>query len=252
MSEIPSLYADLSVYYDRFCAEVDYAEQCAFANRAFGCFATSGGQTYLDLACGTGPHLLHMRDYSFELNGLDNSARMLEQAAVKVPDAHLVLADMAALDQHHAYDLVTCFLYSIHYSHPLSAMRTTLQQVWKALKPGGVFIFNAVDARGARHQHTVTTHLQAGDLSLQFSSGWHYSGTGEVLDLRLSITEESPGGRRCWQDQHRMTALSLPALEALLHATGFEVNLFEHDYSLMSAWEGQSFNAIVVARKPDC
>lgn len=67
MSEISNLYADLSVYYDRFCAEVDYAEQCAFANRAFGCFATSGGRDYLDLACGTGPHLLHMGgDYGFD------------------------------------------------------------------------------------------------------------------------------------------------------------------------------------------
>lgn len=68
MSEIPSLYADLSVYYDRFCAEVDYAEQCAFANRAFGCFAASGGRNYLDLACGTGPHLLHLGDDGFGHN----------------------------------------------------------------------------------------------------------------------------------------------------------------------------------------
>jgi len=252
MSEISNLYADLSVYYDRFCAEVDYAEQCAFANRAFGCFATSGGRDYLDLACGTGPHLLHMGDYGFELNGLDNSIRMLEQAAIKVPDAQLMLADMAALDQHHAYDLVTCFLYSIHYSHPVSVLRKTLQQVWKALKPGGVFIFNAVDARGACRQHTVTTHVQEGDVSLQFSSGWHYAGHGEVLDLRLSITEDSSSGRRRWQDQHRMTALSLHQLEALLRDIGFEVNVFEHDYSVMNVWGGESFNVIVVATRTDC
>lgn len=49
-----NLYADLASYYDQFCNEVDYTEQCEFAARAFDCFACSGGRDYLDLACGTG------------------------------------------------------------------------------------------------------------------------------------------------------------------------------------------------------
>lgn len=252
MPDIPSLYADLSGYYDQFCAEVDYAEQCNFANRAFECFSTSGGRDYLDLACGTGPHLLHMQNYGFVLNGLDNSAHMLGQASVKVPRAQLFLSDMAELDQHKAYDLVSCFLYSIHYCHPMARLDQTLQRVWQALKPGGVFIFNAVDAQGARQQHTVTTRVQEGEACLNFTSGWLYAGTGEVLDLTLSITRETSGGKQSWQDQHRMTALLLPQLQRMLSDIGFELTLFEHDYAAMHVWGGQSFNVIVVARKPDC
>ena len=109
-----NIYTDLSSYYDQFCAEVDYAQQCAFAERAFVLFATSGARNYLDLACGTGRHLQLMLAYGFVQNGLDNSAFMLAKAAERCPAAQLLLCDLAAFEQVEAFDLVTCFLYSIH------------------------------------------------------------------------------------------------------------------------------------------
>lgn len=251
MSSIANLYADLSGYYDQFCAEIDYAEQCAFTRRVFATFAGSGGRDYLDLACGTGAHLLHMEPHDFTLTGLDNAADMLTQAATKVPSATLLLADMASLDRSEAFDLITCFLYSIHYNHPTSALEETLARAWQALKPGGVFIFNAVDAAGVRHNHQVSTTLQDGDATLRFESGWQYSGAGEILELHLSITRESALGIQRWEDQHRMTAIPFDRLLARLSALGFEVTVLEHDYSTMRAWDEKSFNIIVVATKPD-
>jgi SAM-dependent methyltransferase len=249
MQTTGNLYTDLSGWYDQFCLQVDYAEQCAFANRVFSTFSSSGGREYLDLACGTGAHLLHMQQYGFALTGLDNSARMLELAAVKVPSAEFLLCDLAAFDVPAHFDLITCFLYSIHYSHPLSAFEQTLNQAWKSLKPGGVFIFNAVDAAGARQAHTVTTELHDDDTHMRFESGWHYRGHGDVLDLRLAITRTTTAGVERWHDQHRMTAISLPHLQDLLVQTGFEVILLEHDYLLLQPWGGDSFNVIVVACK---
>jgi len=249
MQSTGNLYTDLSHWYDQFCSQVDYAEQCAFANRAFSAFASSGGREYLDLACGTGPHLLHMQEYGFSLTGLDNSARMLELAAVKVPSAEFLLCDLAAFDHNEHFDLITCFLYSIHYSHPVSAFQQTLKRAWQALKPGGVFIFNSVDAAGATQTHTVNTELQDGDTRLRFESGWHYQGQGDVLDLRLAITRTSGAGVERWHDQHRMTAILLPQLQDLLVQSGFEVTLMEHDYQRMQPWGGESFNVIVVACK---
>ncbi|KJS08045.1 MAG: hypothetical protein VR73_07015 [Gammaproteobacteria bacterium BRH_c0] len=255
-----NLYADLSGYYDQFCAEVDYAGQCDFALRAFECFASSGGRDslgrdsfgreYLDLACGTGQHLLHMQGLGFVPSGLDNSAQMLEQAAARCPGAQLLLCDLAAFEQVAAFDLITCFLYSIHYSYPTTALAQTLSCAWQALKPGGVFIFNAVDARGIRNDNGIMTRVADGAGVLSFQSGWYYRGEGDVLDLRLSITRESAADTRHWRDHHTMTAVTLPTLEKMLEEAGFDVTLLEHDYSVMSPWGGQNFNAIVVAVRP--
>ena len=151
MSVQGNLYADLAGYYDRFCAQVDYAEQGACAQRVFRLFAQSSGHEYLDLACGTGQLLLVLQQAGFAVHGLDNSAAMLERAAERCPTAQLQLCDLAAFEQQRAFDLITCFLYSLHYSHPTSALRETLRRSYVALKPGGVLLFNTVDARGIQN-----------------------------------------------------------------------------------------------------
>lgn len=250
MQNQANLYAELADYYDQFCAEVDYAGQCAFAVRVFEAFACSGGRNYLDLACGTGQHLRVMAQSGFVAEGLDNSAAMLAQARSRCPEARLLLCDLAAFDETQCYDLITCFLYSIHYSHPLAHFADTLKRAWLALKPGGVFIFNVVDANGARQQHSVVTRVQQGDAQLTFRSGWHYQGHGDVLDLRLSITRTGTGQSQTWHDHHVMTATTLSDLNTQLQLLGFDVTLLEHDYDRLTPWAGHSFNAIVVACKP--
>jgi SAM-dependent methyltransferase len=251
MTDNGNLYADLSGYYDQFCAEVDYAEQCAFAERAFECFAVSGGRDYLDLACGTGQHLLHMLKRGFAGTGLDNSAAMLELAEARCPTARFLLCDLTAFDQAAEFDLITCFLYSIHYSHPTSALQQTLQRAWHALKPGGLFLFNTVDVGGISNQRSTITSVVDGDVRLSFESGWRYSGEGETLDLLLGITRESVAdGVKHWTDHHTMTAISLLQLQNMLTDTGFEVTLLEHDYQRLIPWNGKSFNALVAARRP--
>jgi SAM-dependent methyltransferase len=250
MSVSGNLYADLSGYYDQFCAEIDYAAQCSFARRVFAAFAQSGGHQYLDLACGTGQHLLDMQQHGFVPHGLDNSAAMLARAAQRCPAASLQLCDLAAFEQHDSFDFITCFLYSMHYSHPTSALAETLKRSLAALKPGGVLLFNAVDARGVQNDDGVTTRLQEGDTELSFKSGWRYRGTGEVLDLNLTIARQSAAGNEQWHDHHVMTALTFPQLQELLERTGFEVTVLGHDYELLRGWDGSSANAIFVACKP--
>lgn len=245
-----SLYTDLSSFYDLFCAEVDYEAQSSFTQRVFACFASSNGRDYLDLACGTGQHMEWMERYGFAATGLDNSTQMLERAGLRCPSAQLMLCDLAAFEQYEIFDLITCFLYSIHYSHPVAALTETVRRAWRALKPGGIFLFNAVDAHGISNDSGVTTWLEDREGMLSFRSAWNYRGAGDVLDLNLVITRHKEKEALVWHDHHVMTAVSLLELRELLQATGFEVVMLEHDYSSMQPWNNASFNAIFVACKP--
>lgn len=251
-----NLYTNLSAYYDLFCADVEYAGQCAFASRVFECFAQTDGRQYLDLACGTGAHIQIMQSLGFTATGLDNSADMLAQAAQRCPDAAFILSDMSAFETPDRYDLISCFLYSLHYSHPVSALKKTLKRVYDALQPGGVFVFNAVDIKGITSRHFVTSKAVADRSLLTFVSGWCYQGEGDTMDLQLSITREPAQAsgitvkKVIWQDQHAMTALEFSHLSAWLSAVGFESTFLEHDYDCLQPWNGSSFNVLVVACKP--
>ncbi|ALO45965.1 class I SAM-dependent DNA methyltransferase [Pseudohongiella spirulinae] len=246
-----ALYSDLSAYYDDFCAGVDYHEQSAFAHRVLSAFGSPDGAVALDLACGTGAHLARMQAYGYELHGLDLNPAMLKQAQVKVPRARLIESDMSALDVHEVYDLVSCFLYSIHYSHPVSSLRQTLTRVLQALKPGGVFVFNAVNAQGALTERPVVTQIKRGEQQLTFRSAWHYRGQGETLDLHLTITRQDSAGCEQWHDQHQMTAITIGELQSILSETGFEVTVLEHNYGAFIPWKGESDNVIFIACKPE-
>ena len=57
-----ALYTDLSGYYDLMCADIDYQEQSNFVRRIHQIFGNQG-RDYLDLACGTGPHVKHFINY---------------------------------------------------------------------------------------------------------------------------------------------------------------------------------------------
>ena len=244
-----NLYADLSQYYDGFCHDVNYAEQCDFTKRAFDCFAESNGHDYLDLACGTGQHLSLMHKKGFSVTGLDNSQHMLDSTALRCPSAALMLCDLASFDVDARFDLISCFLYSIHYSHPISALSETIKRAFSALKSGGVLIFDMVDKNGIA-ERDVVTQLEQDKAKFTFRSGWRYSGRSESMELQVAIRREDTSGVQDWQDHHPMTAITITQMQALMSATGFNVTILERDYTMLKEWDGNSYNVIMVGQKP--
>lgn len=238
----PTLYADLSGYYDLLCSAIDYRQQCDFAVRVHGLFG-NGGHRYLDLACGSGAHLELMSEHGFICSGLDISAPMLALAAQRCPKAQLYLLDMSELSIAQPVDFITCFLYSLHYSHPRQKFTQTLQKVYEALAPGGLFCFDAVDkfcvANDSGHRHSANHQLH-------FQTRWHYSGGGETLHLHVDIRDQN----QRYYEQHLMSALSIVEVEQELNAIGFDVEILERDFERLIPWHGINGNVIFCASKP--
>lgn len=109
-----ALYTDLSGYYDLMCADIDYAAQSHCVHRLQQLFG-NGGKRHLDLACGTGPHVRHFLDAGYSSSGLDINQPMLDRAAQRCPEARFARQDMCGFQVDEPLDLITCFLYSIHY-----------------------------------------------------------------------------------------------------------------------------------------
>ncbi len=241
------LYTDLSGYYDLMCADIDYPEQSNGVSR-LNQLLGNGGHRHLDLACGTGPHIRHFLDFGLQSKGLDINQPMLDKAKVRCPEAEFTLGDMGCFAFDQRFDLITCFLYSIHYSSDINRLKSCITSVHNALQAKGIFCFNAVDKNKISNDLFVTHTAEHQDGNFRFSSGWHYSGYGEHQSLKLCITKTTQNGSETWNDEHPMVAVSFEQLKQLLEPF-FEVHVLEHDYGKIEPWDGQSGNALFVCVK---
>ena len=242
-----SLYTDLSDYYDLLCAEIDYPGQSQAILRLNDIFG-NGGRTHLDLGCGTGPHIPHFVQAGFECQGLDLNPPMLRQAKARCPEATFLCADMCDFSLAKPVDLITCFLYSIHYCGTHNKLVRCFQQVHQALAGNGLFCFNAVDKTKIDSNLAVSHSLTHQQSHFEFRSGWHYDGQGEHQYLTLKIRKKTGETTEDWEDRHTMVAVSFDELTTLL-SPFFEVQIFEHDYERIIPWDQHSGNAIFLCTK---
>lgn len=242
-----ALYTDLSGYYDLMCADIDYRAQSDCVHRLQRIFG-NGGARHLDLACGTGPHVRHFLDYGYASGGLDINQPMLDRAALRCPEAHFSLQDMCGFQLSEPVDLITCFLYSVHYSGGLERLKACIASVHAALAVGGLFCFNAVDKHRIDNDSFVSHNAQHPDGLFSFSSAWHYRGEGEQQFLRLRIGKSVAEQTQVWHDEHPMVAVSFGELTELLEPY-FEVHVLEHDYEKIVPWNETSGNALFACVK---
>ncbi|MBR7889574.1 class I SAM-dependent methyltransferase [Marinomonas sp. A79] len=242
-----ALYTDLSGYYDLMCADINYQAQSNSAHRFHQLFG-NGGKRHLDLACGTGPHIAFLQKEGYVCSGVDINQPMLELAKLRCPDGQFTLGNMCELEVSEPFNLITCFLYSIHYSGDLIQLKNCIASVYKALSDGGVFCFNAVDKQHIDNRLTATHSVAYQQSVFTFGSSWHYSGEGEKQTLKLSIEKTDESSTQRWTDEHPMVAIRFDELQDLL-APYFDVTMFEHEHDKIAPWQGQSGNAIFVCVK---
>lgn len=242
-----ALYTDLSGYYDLMCADIDYGAQSHCVQRLQQLFGNAGNR-HLDLACGTGPHVRHFIDAGYESSGLDINQPMLDRAAIRCPEARFSLQDMCGFAVEKPADLITCFLYSIHYSGTIERLKSCIASAHGALAAGGLFCFNAVDKRRIDNASFVSHSARHAEGLFSFSSGWHYPDEGEQQALQLRIEKTVDGKSQVWHDEHAMVAVSFDELIELLQPY-FEVHVLEHDYEKLIPWNEASGNAIFACVK---
>ena len=242
-----ALYTDLSRYYDLMCADINYLEQSHYVRRVHQLFGNQG-KHYLDLACGTGPHVRNFIDFGYQASGLDIHQPMLDIAQARCPEAQFTQQDMSDFKVTEQLDLITCFLYSIHYNNSIDKLKECIASVHAALTPGGIFCFNAVDKNAIDNSDGVKRILEQNNSQFEFQSGWRYDGQGEQQRLQISIKRTTGLRTESWQDQHQMVAVSFQQLQELLQPY-FELHIFEHMFDKIVPWDKISGNAIFVGIK---
>ncbi len=138
-------YRNLAASYDRLTNDVDYEATVEFYMQIL----TREGvkpRTVVDLACGTGSVTAILAGMGYPVLGVDMSEEMLTEAAMKTmeldPMPRFSCQKLQELRIPRAVDLAVCALDSLDYITDPADCAKAIRRVYKALNPGGIFIFD--------------------------------------------------------------------------------------------------------------
>ena len=138
-------YKNLAASYDRLTNDVDYEATVAFYEEILRREGVTP-RTVVDLACGTGSVTEILARKGYRVTGVDMSEEMLTEAAMKTMDLEqppmYSCQRLQNLRLPRGVDMAVCALDSLDYILDPEDCKEAIRRAYKALNPGGIFIFD--------------------------------------------------------------------------------------------------------------
>ena len=138
-------YKNLAASYDRLTNDVDYEATVEFYMEILRREGITP-RTVVDLACGTGSVTEILARKGYRVTGVDMSEEMLTEAAMKTMDMEQPPMYSCQLLQNlrlpRGVDMAVCALDSLDYILDPADCKEAIRRAYKALNPGGIFIFD--------------------------------------------------------------------------------------------------------------
>jgi SAM-dependent methyltransferase len=132
------MYVRSAPYYDKIYSFKDYAAEAEALRTAIERHRPEA-RRLLDVACGTGEHLRHLRG-RFEAVGMDAAPEMLEVARAKLPDVRFYSGDMRSFDLGETFDAVLCMFGATGHLADEAELGLAIGRMAAHLAPGGVLL----------------------------------------------------------------------------------------------------------------
>jgi SAM-dependent methyltransferase len=181
------------------------------------------GSTILDLCCGYGRHAIPLALQGYQVTGLDLSDIFLQQAQATAKqqgvEVHWIQSDMRSIPFENEFDAIINIFTSFGYLQDEDEDQRVLQQVQKALKPGGMFLLETVhQARVVRttSPHSITRYSD----DLIVLEERHIDLLTSRNEVRVSLLH--PQGKRT-EHRQSMRIYTLTELVRMLEHAGLQI-----------------------------
>jgi len=202
----------------------DYAAEAAYLH-AIVDERRPGAQSLLDVACGTGRHLVEFDLRFDQVAGLEWAPAMRDMACGVVGGIEIHGGDMRSFELTRTFDVITCLFSSIGYMLSSTDLHAAVSAMAGHLEPDGLLLVEPwfqpddwVDGR------VVAESANSADLAVARVS--HSARSGTISTFERHCTVGGRTGVESWVDMHQMALWTLDEYSEAFTNAGL---LMDHD-----------------------
>ena len=200
----------------------DYAAESQKIHTLIMQYKQSLGRDLLDVACGTGGHLLYLRNH-YQVEGTDLSSDMLAVAHQRCPDIPLHQANMLDFDLQRQYDAIVCLFSSIGYVQTVENLQRAIAAMSSHLVAGGVLIIEPWLAPEQYIPGTLhATYVNQPELKVARMSVSQQKGRLAVMEYHFLVA--TPQGVEHFTELNEMGLFTTAEYRAAFEAAGLTVH----------------------------
>jgi SAM-dependent methyltransferase len=216
-------------YYE-IAFDMNRRQEVNFLVHCFRRYARRKVRTVLDIACGTGPHLIRLAERGYAMSGLDlspqNIAFLRERAAAKGFEPRLLVADMTRFTLPRPVDAAICMQDSQGHLLTNEQLVSHLRSVARAVRPGGLYVFDRyMVSSWTDPARRWSWSRRRGNVIVRasFSALNNVNPVSQVFREHMVLEAIENGTRRVYRQTHLSRMLFPQELKALVAlAGGFE------------------------------
>ena len=233
-------YHQLAQSYDRLTGDVDYGATVDFY---YEILEREGlhPRTAVDLACGTGSVALLLAARGLQVTAVDMSWEMLTVAQQKATEAQLfpqfVCQKLQQLHLPRGVDLAVCALDSMDYILDPADCQKAICRIYKALNPGGCFIFDVNTPEKLRAMDGQVFLDEDDDVYCVWRG--EFDEAANICSYGMDLFQRRGEGWYRSFEEHREYAYSAGQLVSYLRKAGFTSIAVYGDRKLAAPEEGE-------------
>jgi SAM-dependent methyltransferase len=201
--------------------EVDFLVHC------FRRHARGPVRTVLDIACGTGPHLIRLGERGYRMSGLDlsleNIGYLRERARRAGLDVALRVADMTRFRLPRPVDAAICMQDSQGHLLTNEAILAHLRCVRRAIRKGGLYVFDRYMCSSwtaPARRWSWTRRRGRTTVRATFEALRDVNPVTQVFSEHMELEVQDNGARHIYRQDHRSRMVFPQELRSLVQLAG--------------------------------